>query len=106
MFQKKINELFKDLSNVLGITDDTLIVGYDDDGTIDDRTLCRFTADMQKRKLKFSKDKCHFKCTSNPFLQNYSRYGVIPDPCMLKAPTKCHHPNKRNLQAFLDIIYN
>ena len=33
MFQCKIDEIFSDMPNVLGITDDILVIGYDDDGT-------------------------------------------------------------------------
>ena len=32
MFQRKIDEIFKDLPNVFGIADDILVVGYDVDG--------------------------------------------------------------------------
>ena len=32
MFQHKIDEIFKDLSNVFDIVDDILVVGYDSDG--------------------------------------------------------------------------
>ena len=39
MFQHKIDEIFKDLPNVFGITDDILVVGYDGDGKDHDKTL-------------------------------------------------------------------
>ena len=39
MIQQKIDEKFKDLCNVFGIADDTLIVGNDADGRDQDRTL-------------------------------------------------------------------
>ena len=39
MFQRKIDEIFKDLPNVFGIADDILAVGYDDDGKDHDDTL-------------------------------------------------------------------
>ena len=29
MFQQKIDEIFKDMPNIFGITDDSLIAGYD-----------------------------------------------------------------------------
>ena len=32
MFQRKIDEMLKDLPNVFGIADDILVVGYDADG--------------------------------------------------------------------------
>ena len=39
MFQQRIEEIFKDMQNVIGIEDDILIVGYHADGRDHDRTL-------------------------------------------------------------------
>ena len=39
MFQRKIDEIFKDLPNVFGIADDILVVRYDIDGKDHDDTL-------------------------------------------------------------------
>ena len=39
MFQKKIDEIFKELPDVFGTSDDIWIVGYDDDGTDHIRTV-------------------------------------------------------------------
>ena len=38
IFQKKTDEIFKDLPNVFGIEDDILIVGYNADGRDHDNT--------------------------------------------------------------------
>ena len=32
MFQHKIDETFSDMPNVFGITDEILVIGYDEDG--------------------------------------------------------------------------
>ena len=37
MFQQKIDDIFKDLSNVSGITDEILVVCYDSDGKAHDK---------------------------------------------------------------------
>ena len=39
MFERKINEIFKGLPNIFGISDDILLVGYDDDHKDCDRKL-------------------------------------------------------------------
>ena len=39
MFQQKIDEIFKDLQNKLGILDDILVVGYDSNGKDHDKML-------------------------------------------------------------------
>ena len=39
MFQRKIDEILKNLQNVFGFADDILVVGYDIDGKDHDDTL-------------------------------------------------------------------
>ena len=39
MFQYKINKIFNDIPNVFGITDDILVIGYDEDGTDHDEAV-------------------------------------------------------------------
>ena len=39
MFQRNIDEIFKELSNVFGIADNILVVGYEDNGKDYDKTL-------------------------------------------------------------------
>ena len=39
LFQRKVDEIFKDLPNIFGITDDMLVVGYDANGKGHDDTL-------------------------------------------------------------------
>ena len=39
MFQWKIDEIFNDMPNVFGITDDILVIGYDKDDADHDEAL-------------------------------------------------------------------
>ena len=39
MFQCKIDEVFNHMPNVFGITDDILVIGYDEDGTDHDEAV-------------------------------------------------------------------
>ena len=41
MFQRKIDEIFKDLCDVFGIADDILVVGYKADGKDHEKTVWR-----------------------------------------------------------------
>ena len=41
MFQPKIDEMFNDIPNAFGIGDDILIIGYDNDGTEHNETVCK-----------------------------------------------------------------
>ena len=67
MFQRKLDEIFRELSNVFGIADDILVVGYGDDGRDHDNLLRRVLQICRKVLLKLNKDKCYFGCSPVPF---------------------------------------
>ena len=67
MFQRKIDEIFRDMPNVFGIADYILAAGYEADGRDHDETVQRVLHRYRQVKLKSNKDKCHFRCTSVPF---------------------------------------
>ena len=106
MFQCKIDEIFSDMPNIFGITDDILVIGYDDNGADHDAAVHRVLQRCEEVNLKLNKEKCHFRCTSIPFFgEVISRRGVQPDPQKIKALTDMPAPNnKKELQAFLGII--
>ena len=68
MLQINIDETFKELSNLIGIEDDILIVGYGNNGTDNDKTLFKVLQICSKENLKLNKSKWHFRCSSGPFL--------------------------------------
>ena len=105
MFQRKIDEIFNDIPNVFGITDDILAVGYEDDGRDHYETVQKALQRCRKANLKLKKDKCHFRCTSVTFFgEVISRNGVQPDPKKIKALMEMPpQNNKKELQAFLGI---
>ena len=81
MFQCKIDEIFSDMSNIYGITDDILVIGYDEDGADHDAVVNNVLRQCKEVNLKLNKDKCHFRCMSIPFSgEVVSREGVQPDP--------------------------
>ena len=104
-FQCKIDEIFNDMPSVFSITDDILVIGYDEDRTDHNEAVYNVLRHC-KVNLKLNKDKCHFRCTSTPFIGKVvSRKGVQPDQQKIKALTDMPAPkNKRELQAFLGII--
>ena len=67
MFQRKMNEIFKDIPNVFGIADDILVAGYETDGKDHDEKLQRVLQRCRQVNLKLNKDKCQYRCTSVPF---------------------------------------
>ena len=54
MFQGKIDEIFNDMPNVLGIADYILAVGYDDDGRDHDETMQKVLQRCRKVNLKLN----------------------------------------------------
>ena len=68
MFQRKIDEIFKDLPNLFGTVDDILVVGYEIDDKDHDETLWRVLQMCRQVNLKLNKDKYQFRCTSVQFL--------------------------------------
>ena len=106
MFQCKINETFNDITNVFGIADDILVIGYEKDGTDHNKTVNKVLKCCQDVNLKLNKEKCYFRCTTIPFFGVVvSRDGMQPDPRKISALTKMSAPkNKKELQAFLGII--
>ena len=106
MFQCKIDEIFNDMPNVFGIADDILVIGHNKDGADHDKVLYKVLKWCQGVNLKLNREKCHFRCTSIPFFREVVlRHGVQPDPQKVRAFIEMPAPkNKKELQAFLDII--
>ena len=88
IFQHKIDENFKELTNVLGIADN---IGNDADGKGHDRTLKLAMQKCCKENHKLNKDKCHFRSG-----EIISRRGVQPDPCRLCTPYWYPSPTNKN----------
>ena len=81
MFQRKIDEIFKDLPNVFGFADNILVLGYDIDGNGHDDTQQRVLQVCRQVKLKLNEHKCHFRCMQVLFFGKIiSRNGMKPDP--------------------------
>ena len=106
MFQRKRDELFKDIPHVFGIIDDILIVGFDTDYRDHDVSVEKELQRCRKANLKLNKEKCLFKQTCISFLREVIlRHGMSLDLAKDKVltdmlPTK----TKRELQKFLGIV--
>ena len=81
MFQHKIDKISNDMPNVFGITDDILVIGYNEDGADHDTAVHKVLRQCREVNLKLNKDKCHFRCTSISFFGKViSKEGIQPDP--------------------------
>ena len=80
VFQCKIDEILNNLPNVFGIADYILVVGYDRDGKDHDEMLQQVLQICRQVNFKLNKGKCHFRCTSVPFIgEVMSCCGVQPN---------------------------
>ena len=81
MFKHKIDEIFNDMPNVIGIADDILVIGYDENLANHDEAVYNVLRQCQEVILKLNKEKCHFRCMSIPFFgEVVSREAIQPDP--------------------------
>ena len=68
MSGRKTDEIFKELPNVFSIANDILVVGCIANWKDYDEILQRVLQIFRQVNLKLNKDKCHFRCTSVPFV--------------------------------------
>ena len=65
MFQRKTDEIFKELPNILGIADDIFIVGYDSDGMNHDDMLKKVLEIWRQENIELNIDKYLTKKIAN-----------------------------------------
>ena len=106
MFQRKIDRLFSDIPNVLGIADDILIASFEADGKQHDASLEKVLWRCIQANLKLNREKCLFRQTCISFLHEViSRHSMNPDMANVKALADMPPPKtKRQLKSFLDIV--
>ena len=101
MFQRKIDEIFKDMPNMIGIADDILVAVYEANCKDHDETVRRMLQRCRQVNLKLNKDKCHYRCTSVPFFgEIISWNGVKPDPQKIKALLEMPPPKIKRAPGF------
>ena len=84
VYQFKVDEIFEDISQYVGIADDIVIFGYNDHDH--DQTLYTVLDRARKVGMKFNPDKCTFKRDSISFYGvTISADGVKPDPRKIEA---------------------
>ena len=82
-----------------------MIVGYNDDGTIQNRMLFRVFQICRQENVTLNKENCHLRCSSITFfgeITSKDEYNLIHEKCML---TDMSMPkSKKELQSFLSIM--
>ena len=104
VYQYKVDEIFQDIPQCVGIADDIVIFGYNDQ---DHGATLFFVLDRTRDVgMKFNPDKCAFKRDSISFYgATLSAEDVKPDPRKIDAIRNL--PEQRTealLQLFLGIV--
>ena len=104
VYQFKIDKIFEDIPQCVGIADDIVIFGYDDHDH--DKTLYTVLDRTRKVGMKFNPDKCAFKRDSISFYGvTISADGVKPDQRKIEAIRNLPEPMSESLlQSFLGLV--
>ena len=68
MFQYKQTKYSMTCQTFFGITDDILVIGYDNDGTDHDAMVCKVLQRCEEVNVKLNKEKCHLD--AHPFFSS------------------------------------
>ena len=104
VYQYKVDEIFEDIPQCIGIADDIMIFGYNNHDH--DATLYSILDRACDVGMKFNPDKCAFKRDSISFyVVTLSAEGVKPDPRKIDAIKNLPDPRTEALlQSFLGIV--
>ena len=104
IFQWMMDQILECCEGVIGITDDVIIHGKDDEDH--DRNLHNFMRTACEHGLVFNGEKCEVKKDSVTFFGTvYDANGAHPDPKKVDAIHKMPPPdNKQQLQHFLGMV--
>ena len=104
VYQYKVDEIFEDIPQCVGIADDIVIFGYSDQDH--DATLYSVLDRAHEVGMRFNPDKCTFKRDSiSLYGVTLSAEGVKPDPRKIDAVQNLPEPRTEALlQSFLGIV--
>ena len=104
VYQYKVDEIFKDIPQCIGIADDIVIFGYNDHDH--NATLYSVLDRAHDVGMRFNPDKCIFRQDSISFYGvTLSSEGIKPDPRKIEAIKNLPEPRSEALlQSFLGIV--
>ena len=101
--QRKTDEIYNPLPNVIGIADDIIIWGDKENGSDHDAALAHFLQVTRENGLRINFDKIQYKTTEVTFFgETYTTKGHKPASDKVQAITHMPTPtNVTELQTFL-----
>ena len=105
-FQRAIDITFGDIPNVLGIADDIVVVGFDDNGGDHDKALLSVLERAREKGARFNEEKLIVRAREIPFFGHLiGKDGVRPDPSKIQAIQQMSPPNNvKDLMSFLGLV--
>ena len=106
VFQCKLDSIFLHLENVMIITDDIMVIGYQEDEQDHDKALTQLLETAKKNNIKLNFDKIQYKQKEIEFFgEMYTTQGHKPSDTKVKAITEMPKPeNLKDLQTFPGMI--
>ena len=106
VFQRKLDTIFGNLSQVACIADDIIVVGYKADHSDHDTAFTRLLQTAHENNVKLNFEKLQYKQTQMDFFgETYTTDGRKPSSDKVKAITNMPQPaNKKELQSFIGMV--
>ena len=106
VFQRRLDECFGKLKQVIIIADDIMVVGYKPDHTDHDQAFTSLLQKAQKCNIKLNYDKLQYKKNEFDFFgETYTTSGCKPARSKVSAITAMPSPtNKKQGQSFIGMI--
>ena len=102
VFQRKLDEIFGKLTNVMCIANDIMVVRYKEDHSDHDLAPTKLLQTAQKNTVKLNFNKLQYKKHDEVtfFGENYTTQGRKPDPKKIDAIVKMKQPENKKYRHF------
>ena len=106
VFQQKLDSIFLNLENVMIITDDIMVIGYQEDKWDHNKAFTKLLETAKKNNIKLNFDKIQYKQKEVEFFgETYTTQGCKPSGTRVKVITEMPKPeNLKDLQTFLGMV--
>ena len=93
IFQWKLDSIFLNLENVMIITDDIMVIGYQEDERDHDKAFTQLLETAKKNNIKINFDKIQYKQKEVEFFgKTYMTQGCKPSNAKFKVITETPKP--------------